>query len=167
MVAQLNTSEAVKNAPVAPATSELSTPQKGIALNPNLFKREEYVSTTYQALIPSEHNFERLLDPGYWAHCARLIRSGTEIKARNDKFYAWLLVVSNGETWAKVVVLHYVQLSQAQIAEPPRAHFKIDKSGDGWRVIHRDTGRPIVSGLANRDQAEEYLTEHLRVLASR
>jgi hypothetical protein len=56
-----------------------------------------------------------------------------------------------------VVPLLKVDLTAADHALPVRASYKIDKSQEGWRVIHRDSSKAVVDKLPTQDAAENYL----------
>ncbi len=98
-----------------------------------------------------------MLNPDYYAHIARKLRTNTLIyaNAADGRFFAILRVTSSSDNWAKVQVIHKVEdMIELGDPTPERAMYKIDRTAEGWRVIHRDTAKVIAAKLGTRLDAE-------------
>ncbi len=146
-----------------------AAPVRRITLIEKNFQRKDYVSTDYWLTVEDGHNFEDLLNPDYFAHVARKLRTNTMIyaNAADGRFFAILRVTSSSDNWAKVQVIHKVD-EAVEIGDPTpdRGLYKIDHTQTGWRVIHRDTGTVLASQLPKRSDAEaavdQLITEKLK-----
>lgn len=131
------------------------------APGPNNLKMRSEVSLDYWLFVPPGHGPDDLLNPDYWQHNARRLKTNTivNVRAEDGSWFGMFLVVSAGDTWAKVVPILVAKTETLVEADgdptPMDKRFKIDHIGTGWRVIHRDTGKVIKDQLVTRTDAEK------------
>jgi len=125
------------------------------------FKRRDFAATDYLWVIEKGHTLEDLKNPEYWGHIAGKLRTNDHIwcAAEDNSFYCLARVVANASTWAKVQILLLTEDAGIEVdPTPERELYKIDHIATGWRVIHRNTGKTLASGLPRRDDAEAAIT---------
>lgn len=105
---------------------------------------------------------EQILDGGYWANVARMIKPGDEIIVRPDDM-AWELVLhvtGSEHLFVHVVkkVLYELRSSTPPVSVPSR--YKVEHAGSHhkWRVL-RD-GDPLKDGFETEDLARRYAKNH-------
>lgn len=80
-------------------------------------KLQEHRILKYQAVCEAGTLEEDLLRQEFWAHVASQLKPYTEITAHTDDgtWWARLLVLSAGRTWAKVKMLEFVPLTTSDV----------------------------------------------------
>lgn len=149
------------------ASTQTKTPEpaplvRSIAAQPKTLQRKDFIATDYWLTVEDGHQFDDLLNPDYYAHIARKLRTNTMIyvNAADGRFFAMLRVTSSGDAWAKVqVILKTEEAVEVGDPTPERGIYKIDHTQEGWRVIHRDTAKVIVAKLGTRVDAERFIDE--------
>lgn len=131
------------------------------APNPTALKMKSEVSLDYWLNAPEGTEPEDLANADWWQNIARRLKTNTIVHVRpaDGRWYGQFLVTSAADTWAKVspVLLARTDARAEEDGDPTPMdkRFKIDHIATGWRVIHRDTGKVIKSGLSERGDAEK------------
>lgn len=110
---------------------------------------------------------EAVLSPQYFAHIAPMLRMYDEIRVTTDEgaYYARLLVLAVGQTWAKVKMLEHVDLTeQAEVAADPMNPYFLKFRGPvlKWSMLRRVDNAVIKEGMETKGEAERYMTDYLR-----
>jgi hypothetical protein len=121
--------------------------------------------------LTAEENtpFEAVLDPQYYAHLAPKLRMYDEIRVTTDEgaYYARLLVLAVGQTWAKVRKLEFFDLMESESAAPadPMNPYYVKFRGPvlKWSMLRRADNAVIREGMETRGEAERYMGDHVRV----
>jgi len=148
---------------MADAETETVPVRKAKSPNPTALKMKAEVSLDYWLTAPEGAEPEDLASPDWWQNIARRLRSNTIVHVRpaDGRWYGQFLVLSAADTWAKVtpVLLAKTDTRAEEDGDPTPMdkRFKIDHIATGWRVIHRDTGKVIKGGLAERSDAEKVI----------
>lgn len=107
--------------------------------------------------------YETVLGEAYWAHQARQFRPGDRIEVLPDEmhYFAELLVIAAGATWARVVELSRRELGVAAVPDK-RMDYTV-----AWRGVHRKfavvrtvDGAIIKDGFSQQQDAELALLQH-------
>lgn len=136
-------------------------------------------------LLPAEHSVivwhwtapegtdrSALFDEEYWAHVARQLKPGHEIKvvAEDGSWWMHLYVRVVDRNRARVQVLHEVELGDTvPLAEIPQDNpFEVKWRGPAakWGVVRKSDGEVIKDHLPERADANRYISEKLRTLAA-
>jgi hypothetical protein len=101
--------------------------------------------------------YETVLSEAYWAHRARNFRAGDKIEILPDEmhYYAELLVIASGATWARVTELFRKDLGTT-IVPDRQSDYRV-----AWRGAHRKfaivrtvDGAIVKDGFAQQHEAE-------------
>lgn len=148
------------------------------------FKTAEHFNNTWSAALSGEQSLEDALKPEFWAHVARFFRIGDLVRLLPEvgDYYAMLIVVGTGKTWAKVKLIHYVPLAAtAEGYEEDEAAEEAGAAGSAvldhghvveWKgphrkysVIRKSDGEYLKEGFTERKDAEQWLRDHLDTMA--
>lgn len=138
------------------------------APNPTALKMRSEVSLDYWLIAPEGTRPEDLENPDFWQNLGRRLKTNSLVHVRpvEGGWYAVFLVTSAADTWAKgtIVLFRETDLQTEDDGDPtPKdKRYKIDHIGSGWRVIHRDTGKVIKDGLAERSDAEKIIQAEVK-----
>lgn len=140
-----------------------------MSLNQSRFKSAEYVRSVWAVTAEEGMRVEDMLKPDYWAHVASSLKpwDKIEVRAEDGAFYAELIVMQASRNWAKVRVVHQVELNEA-LPEGTDVDGHIVKwSGPHakWRVIRASDKSVIHEGASSEAEAKKWLDDHLRVVA--
>lgn len=111
--------------------------------------------------------FEAVLDPQFFAHIAPKLRMYDEIRVTTDEgaYYARLLVLATGQTWAKVAKLEYIDLAgKSDATADPMSPYFVKFRGPvlKWSMLRRADDAVIKEGMENRGEAERYMADYVR-----
>lgn len=145
----------------APATRPLTIPR---------LQSAEFEITHLVATVESGVTIDDVLRPEFWAICGRQLKIGTEITVRTDdeSFYAKLLVRQAGSTYAKVHLLHYVDLNPKDVTEEiVKPQFVPEWAGGNIKYRVRRTSDNVVVSQGHPDKAtaQNWIAEHLKALS--
>lgn len=138
------------------------------APNPTALKMLSEVSLGYWLHAPEGTIPNDLLNPEFWQNYGRRLKTNSIVHVRpvEGGWYAQFLVTSAADTWAKgtIILLRETdeQLEDDGDPTPKDKRFKIDHIASGWRVIHRDTGKVVKDGLAERSDAEKIIQAEVK-----
>ena len=121
----------------------------------------------------AEHGITKddILNPSYWGHVANRLRPKDRIEIQNedDSFFAELLVISSDKTWAKVVLLKYVDLNQSateitkdQADQVTSAYAVIWRGPKKYSVVRKSDRAVMQEGMHSKEDAESWLAVHLK-----
>lgn len=143
-------------------------------LQPFRSKLAEFQRAVF-AITPEEKTpFEALLSPHYWAHVSKGFRPGCklEIYPPEGEYYAELLVQDCGHLFAKVAVLHKVDLTSVVVGEHQldTSAYRASYGGvnDKWCVHRIVDGKKekMKSELGDREEAEAWIRQHVRTVGA-
>ena len=138
---------------------------------PERFREVSYVSHDWSAKAEQGITQKDVLRPGYWAHVAEQLSPYDEIRLRSDdgSFYARLLVMESGRTWARVMVLSWVNLTTTEVSmtqaeiEAEITKFDVRLRGPHkWSVIRKADNAVIAEGIEHKEEAEQKLLAHIQ-----
>jgi hypothetical protein len=143
-------------------------------LQPSRCKLAEFQRAEF-AITPEEDTpFEALLSPHYWAHVSQSFRPGCklEIFPPEGHYYAQLLVRDCGRLFAKVAVIHKVDLDTVTVGEHQLDTSAYRASYGGvnakWCVHRLIDGRKelMKSELGDREEAEAWIRQHVKTVGA-
>lgn len=128
-------------------------------LNDSRLKQAEFTRTIYQAVPEAGTPLENLLTTDCWAHVARRLKptDRIEVLPEDGSYYAELMVLDCGRTWAKVAVINRVELQPVtKMAEG--AAYRVEWAGPHarFRVARVTDGEVMQDKFQTREQAEQY-----------
>lgn len=130
------------------------------AFQPITIKQREFTAKDFSITVPAGFKPEELLRPSIWAHNAKRFAKGSyiHVDTEDGNWAALYRVQSCGETWAKVhqCWLTKIEALSNEVPDPDEL-FKIDNVAAGWRVIYKETGKPLKTALESRADAEAYI----------
>lgn len=128
-------------------------------INDSRLKLAEYTRSVHQAVPEAGVSLDDMLATDYWVHVARRLKpmDKIEVCAEDGAYYADLMVVDCGRTWAKVAVLNRVELSPAPKVATDAA-YKVEWAGPHarFRVVRVVDGEVMQDKFMAREQAEQY-----------
>jgi hypothetical protein len=140
-----------------------------MALSVPRFAMAEHKRMTYCVNPEEGTSFEEVLTPGYWAHVSGKLRVLDQIEVVPDdmSYHATLLVLDAGRSYAKVAVLHKVDIGPVDTAAVPDAEYEIKLRGPHkWSIVRVSDKAVIKEGIATREDANLELAGHLKALAA-
>ncbi len=161
-----------KAAPVAakiektPESKEAVAPVKKIP--EHQFKQAEYARNVWRSTPAHGVAFEEILKPEYWTHIAKKVKRGDIIEAfaEDGSYYAELFVTNSADQWVTVVQIGHMDLAvKAKIKRPD---YEVKWRGDQalWSIIRTKDGQLMQDKLPTESQAEEWIRQHLKILAA-
>lgn len=143
-------------------------------LHANRFKQAEFERTVYLVTVEDGHKYESIFKPEYWAHIAQRLKpmDRIEVYAETGEYFAELMVIDAGRSWAKVTELRYVELTEATRTEDsPESElsgYSIKWMGPHHKfaVVRESDGEKVQTQLASKPAAEAWLREHLKAVAA-
>ncbi len=155
--------EVVKESPKA------EVKERDIQINPARCKLREYANNDHVVTVEPGTTIEDVLRPQFWAHYAQNFRPYDEVTVRTDDgiWYAKLLILSSGRTWAKAKLLSNVNLTTADVDLTDNAEF--DGYEIKWRgphckfsVIQKSDHSVLQEGFDKKTEAITFLAEHVK-----
>ncbi|MHB0965502.1 MAG: hypothetical protein ACYC36_03520 [Bellilinea sp.] len=135
------------------------------------YSRHDWVVTVEQGTTKKE-----ILNPMFWSHISPQLSPYDRIELRIDDgiFFAELLVTACERTWAKVHVLHWHNMTTADVAES-QADEVIPAPGKGYEVawkgphkkfcVIRKADQEIVHEGDSKEGANAWLKDYITVVA--
>jgi hypothetical protein len=145
-------------------------PKRVQGLSADRLELAEFAANTFRCRPLAETPIENVLAPEYWAHTATKVRSGDTITVlpEDRSYFAELLVLDCGRTWAKVHLLRKHDLKPIS-----RPEVKMDGYTVKWRgpaakySVIRDNDKTVLSeNHATKEAAMGWLSEHLKVVSA-
>ena len=140
-----------------------------VHLNASRFTSFEYKNKIYKVDAPADHVLEDMLQPNYWAHVARVLRTGDEVivVSEDNVWRAHFHILNAGDNWANVYCLKFDEMSK--IFEMPAdadTSYIVEHSGNfhKWRVRKKGEDKALVAQLVTRDEALKWLADYKKTL---
>lgn len=127
---------------------------------------------TYQAVPPTGHTIENVMDPGYWAGVAadRKLRINDVFEVRCEDF-SWggdFIIVDVSNRWAKLRLIREVDYGEAPRAVDADSTLKVEFKGPHrkWSVLRKADNEYLRDGFEKRQDAELWARGHLTAMAA-
>lgn len=123
-------------------------------------KEAEFARRVWCASPERGVGIDDMLQPAYWAHVAKTIRSGDRIEAvANDgAWFAEFYVTGSGANEVRVVPLRVVDLTVKVRIDP---EYEIKFRGRAkWSVLRLSDKAVMVDGLDDEQAANDWLAKH-------
>lgn len=130
----------------------------------------ESARTSYFVTIPAETAYKDILKPEYWKHVCKKFGRFTRIELTTDdqQYYAELLVLDTGPTWAVVKELSYHDLNNIEIIKAAEKHAEYEMKWRGphykWSVLRKSDSAVIKEQFEQKNQAALFLQEYIRTI---
>lgn len=137
-------------------------------INHSKFKQAEYVRNVWAVTPEDGVTLDQVLEPSFWAHVAANLKpwDKIEVRAEDGTYYAELIVLQAARSWAKVRMIHQVELDEAPAENNDVPGYHVKFAGRAkWRVIRKVDNEVIHQGAACEQEAKDWLTEHLSATA--
>lgn len=144
-------------------------------LSPARLKGGEYTRNVWVAVAEQDHTREHFKHPTYWSHAAQRMKPYDHIEVVRDDgtLYAEYLVLEVGRGWANVFELRYDNLTSKDVAQTQALdqvktgdyEVKFNGPHDRWIVIRKSDSQKINDKMANKEEANKWLEEHLKTIA--
>ncbi len=145
--------------PAAVAEEERKNPQ----LQMVHFKQAEQLRNIWCVQAARDVTVEQLLDETYWAHVARMLRSGDriEVMPEDNAYFAELMVLATGRLHAQVEMMRYIEFDQPS-PQASESQYRIDWGGsiDKYRIIRGDD--ILSKGHETQKAANRWLDSHMQ-----
>lgn len=140
-------------------------------LKPGKFGSGIHEFNTHNARIAGGTPVEVLTDGRFWAHVARKLKVGDEIRALAEdcSFRALLLVsyVRGTEVVVKLLELTEVDAVDYDALNNVDSGYRLSEKGtQGWCIVKNTTGEIVKEGFANQALASRALTDYLKAMAA-
>lgn len=146
-----------------------TTSQMPLSGRPSTLRAIEFETAQWVLRVPQNVEADHLLDPKFWALCARQMRPGQLIYAfhASDEWFAQLYVLDANVSGARVAVLNHVDLTKARTSPEMGVDgeaYRVDYGGPHvkHRVIRSSDGMEIASGLS-KAKAEAMVADRVLV----
>lgn len=146
-----------------------------IQVRESFFQLHQQENNVWSVRVPHGIEFDRILDPKFWASIARLCKPFDEIvvKAEDGSYYGRLLVMNVMPFAMQVGKLEYYELDKLEtISEKESASLKEDAykvEFDGtnkWKVISSQGKEIISKGHTSKKEAEDALRDYLKRMSN-
>lgn len=129
----------------------------------------EFAANTWRLRPFAETDIEDVLRSEYWAHVATKLQAGELIQVlpEDRAYFAELIVLDCGRTWAKVMLLRKVDLVAVK-----RQEIKVDGFTVTWRgprkySVVRATDKQVMSeDHATKESALAWLDQHQKTVTA-
>jgi hypothetical protein len=138
------------------------------------FKPADYARRIHVATVEPGVTLEDVLEASFWSHVAREMQpfDHVEIIADTCEWWAELLVLDVGQTWAKVTSLRFVELAPAkdappsEVSEADEAAYEIRYAGPHalHQVIRKSDRAVLKDSLRSKTDAQTWLREHVKAM---
>lgn len=117
---------------------------------------------------------EALLEPKYWAHVSMHFRPGCHIEVYppDGSYYAELLVQDCGSLWAKVALIHRIELTAVEVGKEQLdlSGFAVSYAGVNdnfsvYRLMGKGKKDCLKSGFGTKEEAEAWLKQHVKTIS--
>lgn len=131
---------------------------------------DEFAMRRFVHRAPIGIRLQQLLEQEYWSHVSQDMTPYSEVsvRAEDGTFYAKLLVLDCGRSWARMQVLGHWPLTTADVAQsqsqaPKAVDFKIEYKGPNRKyvVLRLSDQAAIHEGEARKEGAEIWLKEYI------
>lgn len=144
-------------------------------LPPRNLQLAEFARNVFAITPEVGTTMEDILEPEYFAHVGVKFkpRDIIEVTFEDMSRYAWLIVIDADRLWAKTKVVMDTDLSGAKAEgaatrteKSPQLYEVIYKGlNDKWIVKRLSDGETMKANLANKEEGQKWITEHMKALA--
>lgn len=141
-------------------------------LSPGRLQGQEFVMTRHCVTLEEGTTLEDIKDSAFWAHVAPRLKPYDQITVRTDDGLWWaeLLVLVVGRTFAKVKVLQHVPLSTTDVdmsVADKIEGYEVKYRGPlcEWSVLRTKDGQLLSEKHKTKGHAQAWLNEHLKVVS--
>jgi hypothetical protein len=130
----------------------------------------QFRNSHYTLIIPEGHEPGHISKPEYWQHHAKRIKlyDTFDCISPSGNWECTVRCIAKGDTWARMRLLNAVEGKEGEHVEPLHAQFDIkhvpNATGNGWRVIHKDSKTVVAQGFSSKDDARRALDKHIETL---
>lgn len=143
-------------------------------LSPSALQTGEFAKMVWVATAEAGTPIETVLDPMYWSHVAKTLKPWHEIDVRagDGSWLVRLVVRDAGPMWAKVELLaahEFEAKAGADVVMPAAAEGRYIvkwRFGAKWSVLRLGDNAVMIDGLATKDEAALWLTQHVAKVAA-
>lgn len=139
------------------------------ALSVPRFAMAEQKRMVYTAFVEEGTKLDDVLKSDFWAHVAAKLSPMDEIIVLPDdmSFRAVLMVLDKGTAWAKVALIHNVEIGKVETTSPANPDYEVKLRGPHkWSIVRKSDNQVIRENIATREDANIALAEHLKALAA-
>jgi hypothetical protein len=124
----------------------------------NSFHRSEHVEQRYVCKVPPGFPIEKVLEPGYWAHVAHLLKPWDEISIRWDDFSskARLVVTDVGALYAKVAL---ESMTKLEVKVEDATLLEVEWSGPHTKFRVKRGKDVLKDGFADKKLAQRWIDD--------
>lgn len=137
------------------------------AMTPHRVKPAEYLRTIHVATPEAGTTVEDLLDPTFWAHCARgfHISDRIEVIPEDNAYYAELYVQEVSRNSVKVVLFAHHVLAPQEEESAGTDEYAIRWSGPHtkYRVVRKKDNAVLQDGFTDTASARKWLSTYENV----
>lgn len=140
-----------------------------VQLSITKFHQADHKRVTYVAYPAEGTTFEDVLRPEYWAHISNRLRVTDiiEVIPEDMSYYARLIVLLPGRTFAKVALLEKINLSGVDAGAAVDDGYEVKLRGPRkWSIIRKSDKAIIAEDIDREVDARAKLAEHLKVMAA-
>ncbi len=146
-------------------TAEVVKPKIAPRLTPDRIKGAEFARVVYAITPAAGTEVEHLFKPEYWAHVANKLQPHSRIEAISEEntWFAELLVISSGPSWAKVRLLRYAQLEDTFVGETTSENlYEVTWGGvkARFRVVRKSDKVVIKEGFTTKIEAHKWMQDY-------
>ena len=106
------------------------------------FKLADQIRNIWSATVERHIIQENFLDETFWAHVAKMLRTGDriEIMPEDNAYFAELMVLATGRLYAQVELMRFVAFDKPSPQAGAAAEFRIDWGGSisKYRILRND-----------------------------
>jgi len=132
----------------------------------------EYKRNAFVVVVDETVSMEMLLEPEFWAHVSSKMKAFDRVEVQSEEglFWAELLVVRAGSTWAKMMVLKHVPLEASPVKEedelPEGLEVKFRGPQLRWSVIRSADKKVIKEQIPTKGEAYAAAREYHKLVAA-
>ena len=144
--------------------------KEDVALRPSKLFDATYKIKTLSCVIPHGTTIEQVLNPSFWKHNCNMLQPRTQIlcEFEDGTRFLWLIVLSSGDTWAKVDIILDKVFGETAAADAISMKQDDDKEFDViWNgpanrfcVIRTKDKEIIQKGLQQKEDAIEWMAQY-------
>lgn len=139
------------------------TEKRSPTLQPARMRLAEYDRQDWVINCEPEITVEDVLEPGYWAHVASLMKPYDHIEARAEDgtWVADLVVTGCDRTWAKVALKQKYNLTTKDVSQSQAFKHSTEWKGPQhrWGVIRISDSQMVKSGFQTKEEATAWTRE--------
>ena len=143
------------------------TEKRSPTLQPERMRLAEYDRQDWVINCEPEITVEDILEPGYWAHVAQLMKPYDHIEARAEDgtWVADLVVTGCDRTWAKVALKQQYHLTSKDVSLSQANKHEVQWKGPQlrWATVRTDDRAIVKAGFQTKEEAGAWTKEHEKV----